>query len=120
VSTPRAETTQAKYSERSIFLPHGRIGRVTYGVRWTAVMFGFYLAGTLNAETLGSGFESLPRYLAYLLFAFMVMTSIKRLHDMGYSAWAVIFLGPVVPLLLLLPGDAGSNAFGNPPPKSPF
>ncbi len=110
-----AETLSAQCSEPSIFLPYGRIGRVSYGFRWSAVLSGFCLVGWLDAVTVGSGLGALIRGSIYPLFAFMLITSIKRLHDIGYSAWAVILLGPIVPLLLLLPGEPNTNSYGDPP-----
>jgi uncharacterized membrane protein YhaH (DUF805 family) len=106
-------------SERSIFLPHGRIGRVAYGVRWAIVLAAYAVLGSVQQATIGSEPNVLVKCVSYVLFAFLVITSVKRLHDMGYGAAAVIFLGPIVPLLLFAPGERGPNAYGNPPPK-PF
>lgn len=105
--------------ERSIFLPHGRIERVVYGVRWTVVLAAYAALGSVQHATIGSEPNTLVKSLSLILFAFLVITSIKRLHDLGYGAVAVIFLGPIVPLLLFAPGERGSNAYGTPPPK-PF
>jgi uncharacterized membrane protein YhaH (DUF805 family) len=98
--------------ERSVFLPLGRIGRATYaarlGIVWAALVF----LGMAQRQMGSSDFNTLAPYVTYLLVAFMVVTSIKRLHDMGYSSWAVIILGGLVPLLLFLPGTKGPNAYG--------
>ena len=51
---------------------------------------------------------------AYTLVAVAAITSIKRLHDLGYGAIAVVFLGPIVPLLLFMPGERNANAYGDP------
>jgi|GEM_PF-1979985 uncharacterized membrane protein YhaH (DUF805 family) len=106
-------------SERSLFLPHGRIGRVAYGLRWAGVLAAYAVLGSVQHATIGSEPDALVKCLSYVLFAFLVITSIKRLHDMGYGAAAVIFLGPIVPLLIFAPGERGPNAYGSPPPK-PF
>src|SRR5262245_27480426 len=90
-------------SERSIFLPHGRVGRVAYGVRWAIVVAAYAVLGPVHQVTMGNEPNALVKCLSYVLFAFLVITSIKRLHDMGYGAAAVIFLGPIVPLLLFAP-----------------
>ncbi len=109
----------APASERSIFLPHGRIGRVAYAVRWAATLAAYAALGSVQHATIGSEPNALVKSLSFVLFAFLVITSIKRLHDLGYGAVAVIFLGPIVPLLLFAPGEPGPNTYGNPPPK-PF
>lgn len=113
------EAPKAEKVERSIFPPRGRIGRVTYATRRAVALLACYFAGWLRAIAQGSGFQPLATCLICVVFAFMVVTSLKRLHDMGYSAWAVIILGGIFPLLALLPGEQGSNAYGNPPLK-PF
>jgi uncharacterized membrane protein YhaH (DUF805 family) len=59
----------------------------------------------------------LTPYVTYLLFAFLIITSVKRLHDMGIPGWTVIILGALVPLWLLLPGEPGLNTYGSPPPN---
>jgi uncharacterized membrane protein YhaH (DUF805 family) len=117
ITTNTAQPTSMR-SERNIFLPHGRIGRVAYGVRYAITVIAYVVFGSiLKAVTDGSDLQTLMKGLAWILFAFIVVTSIKRLHDMGYGAAAVIFLGPIVPLLLFVPGEPGSNAYGNPPRK---
>lgn len=108
----------AEKAQRSIVLPRGRIGRVAYGVRWAVILIAYPVLGPLQRATTGSDPNALVKCLFYVLFAFLVITSIKRLHDLGYGAVAVIFLGPIVPLLLFVPGERGPNAYDNPP--SPF
>ncbi len=54
--------------------------------------------------------------VAYPVYAFMIITSIKRAHDMGYSAWGVIFLS-LLPILYLLPGEKQSNEHGPVPTR---
>lgn len=110
---------QSRSSERSIFLPHGRIGRVAYAVRWAATFAAYAALGSVQHATIGSEPNVLVKSLSFILFAFLVITSIKRLHDLGYGGVAVIFLGPIVPLLLFAPGERGPNTYGDPPPK-PF
>src|SRR5690606_265757 len=93
----------------------GRIGRVAYGVRLAIVLVAYAVMGAVQHATIGSEPNALVKSLSYVLFAFLVVTSIKRLHDMGYGAVAVVFLGPVIPLLLFAPGECGYNIYGNPP-----
>src|SRR5258707_1189484 len=92
-------------SERSLFLPHGRIGRVAYGVRCGIVLGGYVALGWIQHATAGGEPNAVIKVLSYVLFAFLVITGIKRLHDIGYGALAVVFLGPIVPLLLFAPGQ---------------
>ncbi|MBI1178446.1 DUF805 domain-containing protein [bacterium] len=116
---PNTQIELEKAGERSIFLPHGRIGRFAYGVRWAIILAACAFLGSVRHATTGSEPNALVKCASYVLFAFLVVNSIKRLHDMGYGAAAVIFLGPIIPLLLFAPGECGPNAYGHPPPK-PF
>jgi uncharacterized membrane protein YhaH (DUF805 family) len=104
-------------AERSIFLPYGRIGRAVYAVRLGLVWAAIALLGFVQRAVESRSFDMLTPYVTYLLFAFMVITSVKRLHDMGFSGWTVIILGTLVPLLLFLPGEPGLNTYGSPPPN---
>jgi uncharacterized membrane protein YhaH (DUF805 family) len=103
-------------AERHILLPHGRIGVLSMLFRW----FLWYML------MLGTGLllQSIPepsRYLvsaiiSYPAFALLIVTAIKRGHDMGYSAWGVIILA-LLPILLLLPGDKQPNKYGPVPTR---
>jgi uncharacterized membrane protein YhaH (DUF805 family) len=119
VRTQVPDPLQPRSSERSIFLPHGRIGRVAYAVRWAAILAAYAAMGSVQHATIGSEPNVLVKSLSFVLFTFLVITSIKRLHDLGYGGVAVIFLGPIVPLLLFAPGERGSNTYGDPSP-TPF
>ena len=103
-------------SERSVFLPHGRIGVLSMLFRW----FVWFLL------VLGTGFL-LPRFpessqnlfvavVLYPGYVLLFITAIKRGHDMGYSAWGVIIL-LMLPVLLLLPGDKQPNRYGPVPTR---
>ena len=109
----------AEPAERNWFLPHGRIGRVAYGVRWLIVLGAYCLVAYVERSTTGGQPNGVTKALYWIPFLFLVITSIKRLHDIGYGALAVIFLGPIVPLLLFAPGQRGTNAYGV-PPSPPF
>ena len=102
-------------AERSIFLPHGRIGRAVYAVRLALVWTAIALLGLVQRAVESRTFDMPTPYVTYLLFAFLIITSVKRLHDMGISGWTVIILGALVPLLLFLPGEPGLNTYGSPP-----
>jgi uncharacterized membrane protein YhaH (DUF805 family) len=101
--------------ERSIFLPTGRINRVSYGLRMAIIFAAYVAVGMIQQATIGREPNLLVKCISYLLFAFVVVTTIKRLHDLGYGAVAVIFLGPIVPLLLFASGEPNANAYGFPP-----
>lgn len=105
--------------ERSIFLPHGRIGRAAYGLRMLLIFAGWFLVGSLQQAHSEGPYRLLANGLSCAVLAFFFVTSIKRLHDMGYGAASVIFLGPIILLLLFAPGECGSNVYGCPPAK-PF
>lgn len=50
-------------------------------------------------------------YLVCFVYTFMIITGIKRAHDMGYSAWGAILLS-LLPILLFLPGVKQDNEHG--------
>jgi uncharacterized membrane protein YhaH (DUF805 family) len=89
---------------------------MAYGVRCAIVFIGYTALALIQHMATTSEPNIVLRCFTYGLFAFMVVTSIKRLHDIGYGAVAVIFLGPIIPLLLFAPGERRPNAYGDPPP----
>ena len=105
----------------------GRIGRMRYLAWSLALLFIFValMAGisaiTLASETLGS------ILLAGAVIGMLVVSAqigVQRLHDMGWSGW--LWLLNVVPIIssvfwivmLVVPGPAGSNRYGPPPPPN--
>ena len=105
----------------------GRIGRMRYLAWSLALLFIFValMAGisaiTLVSETLGS------ILLAGAVIGMLVVSAqigVQRLHDMGWSGW--LWLLNVVPIIssvfwivmLVVPGPAGSNRYGPPPPPN--
>jgi len=124
-----------EYATLKVFTIHGRIGRLRY-LAWTLVLTLTLLvvggiispvsfavatasptAGTILGVLLGLG-----------LFVALVWVSlhigVQRLHDLGWSGWLyflnlVPLVNSVFPLLLLvLPGNAGANQYGAPPPRN--
>ena len=87
-------------AEPNVFLPRGRIGVCSMLFRWMVCFC--LLAGT------GLLLQPTPESPVWV---FMIITGIKRAHDMGYSAWGVILLS-LLPILFLLPGAKQSNAYG--------
>jgi len=111
---------------------HGRIGRLRY-FSWLMVIFLTLTAGFTPVMLFvywlaGESTISMTAYailgtLAFLLLSFFsVCSTAQRLHDIGKPTWLTLigFL-PVINwifslLLCLIPGDAGENAYGLPPP----
>ncbi len=105
----------------------GRIGRMRYLAWSLALLFIFVgvMAGisaiTMVADTLGS------ILLVGAVIGMLVISAqigVQRLHDMGWSGW--LWLLNVVPIIssvfwivmLVVPGPAGSNRYGPPPPPN--
>lgn len=116
-----------EFGELKPFAIDGRIGRVRY-LGWTMALFLVFMpiiAVTMllgmASEYLGIGLAAIAT-IAYLVFSIRI--SIQRLHDIGWSGWLLLlylvpFLGSVFPLLILLiPGTAGANRYGPPPPPN--
>jgi uncharacterized membrane protein YhaH (DUF805 family) len=113
-------------STRTLFFSFaGRINRATYWTRAFPVflVFGFFVVAASFLEIRANGTQGVVSIALSLggLWPILAVT-IKRLHDRGRSAWfLVVFLIPVLgPIWLLveiwtLPGDRGSNRFGDAP-----
>ena len=123
------------YSTLKVFTIHGRIGRLRY-LAWTlALTVAMLVAGGI-ISTVGFAVATasptvaiiLGSLLGFALFVGLVVVSVQigvqRLHDLGWSGWLYLLnLVPLVnsifPLLLLvLPGNAGANQYGAPPPRN--
>lgn len=98
-------------AEPNVFLPRGRIGICSMLFRWFICFCILAGTGFLLRQAPESSRDLISACVAYPVYAFMIITGIKRAHDMGYSAWGVIFLS-LLPILFLLPGAKQSNAYG--------
>ena len=103
--------TPPPIAEPNVFLPHGRIGVCSMLFRWVVCFLILAGAGLLLQQAPESYRYLLSGCVAYPVYAFMLITGIKRGHDMGYSAWGVILLS-LLPILFLLPGAKQSNEYG--------
>ncbi|WP_411391264.1 DUF805 domain-containing protein [Pseudomonas sp. MPB23] len=124
-----------EYSTLNVFTIVGRIGRLRY-LAWTLVLTVAMLvaSGIIATASFAVATASptagviLGSLLGFALFVAMVWVSVQigvqRLHDLGWSGWLYLLnLVPLVnsifPLLLLvLPGNAGANQYGAPPPRN--
>lgn len=105
----------------------GRIGRMRYLAWSLALLFIFVaiMAGisaiTLVAETLGS-ILLIGAVIGMLVISAQI--GVQRLHDMGCSGWLwLLNLVPIISsvfwiVMLVVPGPAGSNRYGPPPPPN--
>ena len=84
--------------------------------RWVVCVLIIVAGGLLLREAPESSRYLISACIGYPVKALMVITGIKRGHDMGYSAWGVILLS-LLPFLFLLPGDAQSNKYGPVPSR---
>lgn len=124
-----------EFATLKVFTIHGRIGRLRY-LAWTLALTVALLVATGIISTVGFAVATasptiaiiLGSLLGFALFVALVVVSVQigvqRLHDMGWSGWLYLLnLVPVVNsvfpiLLLVLPGNAGANQYGAPPPPN--
>lgn len=128
-SPPRADIDPyaGQVGELKINSFKGRIGRMRYLAWSLGLLFGFIVlmaalsALTTVAETLGS-ILAIVAFIGLLVLSAQI--GVQRLHDMGWSGW--LWLLNVVPIIssvfwivmLVVPGPAGSNRYGPPPPPN--
>jgi uncharacterized membrane protein YhaH (DUF805 family) len=101
---------------KDFFSLRGRMRRKHYVITYVVALI---LVLAIFAIWKASHIEAVA-YLRLLLMAAFIPPTVRRIHDVGHSGWLVIgvLLVPLVsPLLLLLPGVPGSNAYG-PDPKA--
>lgn len=126
---PQAQVGESlpEFGELKYFTAQGRIGRVRY-LGWS---MGLILA-LIPLFAVIAGLASIAAPVGMLLGVAvcvgMVVASVffgvQRLHDIGWSGWLwlvnfVPLVGSVFALLmLLLPGTAGANRYGPPPPPN--
>lgn len=112
---------------------HGRSGRREY---WTFLLASFVglivlstLLGMLGAgiddrddspSIVGKVFQLVVTFFWLVLFLPQLAVTVRRLHDQGRTGWFVLLamvplIGSFLLLILLaLPGEAGSNVYGDP------
>lgn len=130
-SPPRAAVgeTLPEFSELKVFSVHGRIGRLRF-LAWTLVSL---MAATAVAALITLSLFSGEHFLlgglfgvvALLAYLYVNITiTVQRLHDLGWSGWLwflnlVPMVGSVFPILItFMPGNAGANRYGAPPPPN--
>jgi uncharacterized membrane protein YhaH (DUF805 family) len=141
-STPYATPTSnvaevlPEFAELQLFGVTGRLGRLRY-LAWSlavtaSALIAAGLAFGVSAALGMSGGTSLLTIIGGLLgsvvivamMVFGIQIGVKRLHDIGWSGWLLLLnLVPVVGsvfsiILLVVPGGAGANRFGPPPPPN--
>ena len=124
-----------EYATLKVFTINGRIGRLRY-LAWTLVLtLAMLVAGGIISTVSFAVATASPTagtilgvLLGLALFVALVWVSVQigvqRLHDLGWSGWLyflnlVPLVNSVFPILLLvLPGNAGANQYGAPPPRN--
>ena len=103
---------EAKQHERSFLLPHGRINRKSFTIRYLLLVAVFIGIGAIQSSAVKTNFEEISIYLSYPIYYLIIVTFVKRLHDVGYSGWMAIILGFLAPLFMFLGGENKDNAYG--------
>ncbi|AZE63664.1 MULTISPECIES: DUF805 domain-containing protein [Pseudomonas fluorescens group] len=124
-----------EFATLKVFTIHGRIGRLRY-LAWTLALTVAMLVAAGIISTVGFAVATasptiaiiLGSLLGFALFVALVVVSVQigvqRLHDLGWSGWLYLLnlvplVNSVFPILLLvLPGNAGANQYGAPPPPN--
>lgn len=121
----------AAHDTNPIYSPRGRIGRTTF-IAWAFICYNvltvllvvalIFVDGLVTAE---AEFQTLLLTSGAAFIVALGILAIRRLHDLGRSAFQLLLL--LVPLfnlyliliMLLRPGDDGVNRFG-PPRREPL
>jgi len=127
---PRAQVADvldpaSEYQPVKIFSWRGRIGRLRYLAYSALGYFAMFVAamvlGIVAAVSAQPAFVALiPLLVTVPYFAFLVMLSVQRSHDMGWSGWSTLLLiVPLAPLVWVFNrGCDGENRYGAPPPPN--
>lgn len=124
-----------EFSTLKVFTINGRIGRLRF-LAWTLVL-SMVLSAIVGALfTVGLGVAAVSPTAAIIIGSLLgtalfvasvwisVQITVQRLHDLGWSGWLwflnlVPIVGSIFPILLIvLPGNAGANQYGAPPPRN--
>ncbi len=126
---PQAQVGESlpEFGELKVFSLQGRIGRLRY-LAWSTVMMLAFLpigilifSSSVRSETVAAIVTVL---VSLAVIAVSVCMGVQRVHDMGWSGWLwllnfVPVIGWVFSLLMLfMPGTAGANRYGPPPPPN--
>ncbi|PQZ85692.1 MULTISPECIES: DUF805 domain-containing protein [Pseudomonas] len=124
-----------EFAPLKVLTIHGRIGRLRF-LAWTLVLslalfavigavFPITLAISVGSPTVALVIGSLVGIAVFVAFLWVsILITVQRLHDLGWSGWLwflnlVPIIGSIFPLLLIvLPGNAGANQYGAPPPRN--
>lgn len=128
-SPPRADIDPyaGQVGELKINSFKGRIGRLRY-LAWSLGLLFIFVGAMLGISAITAVAETLGNILlAGAVIGMLIISAqigVQRLHDMGWSGW--LWLLNVVPLIssvfwiimMVVPGPAGSNRYGPPPPPN--
>ncbi|MFJ5300983.1 DUF805 domain-containing protein [Pseudomonas sp. NPDC088368] len=126
---PRASVTTEwpTEGELKVFTVQGRIGRLRY-LAWSmvlsfvAMLLAALCFGVLSMSLVAGGLLATVLVIVFLVVS--IQMGAQRLHDAGWSAWLLLLnliplVNSVFPLLMMvIPGNAGPNRYGPPPPKN--
>ncbi|KIL03917.1 hypothetical protein QX25_13260 [Stutzerimonas stutzeri] len=126
---PRTQLDEppAGFAELKVFSLKGRIGRLRY-LAWSLVAMMALVALVLAIMPLFAWLAPAAIVLAVVIISAAavvnVQIGVQRLHDMNLSGWLMLLhfvpvVGSLMPLVLAaVPGKAGNNRFGAPPPPN--
>jgi len=121
-SAPKASISSNSPTFVRYFMPVGRIGRGMFLLRtFTHLMLlGLLMASLPDPYTSSYSHSSLDLLIMVFVLVWgyvSIMTTGKRLHDLGVTAWASpLFFIPIVPLVLMfVRGTDGENKYGSAP-----
>lgn len=105
--------------EENILSPQGRIRRSAFWTRWLIVFFCNIVLSIMSEASGGDTTVSFLVVLISLMLAtFMLLQTIKRMHDVNKSGWYSIV--PLYNLILALTdGTPGMNKYGRDPKNRP-
>ncbi|NNF96548.1 MAG: DUF805 domain-containing protein, partial [Halobacteria archaeon] len=120
------------FGEISIFSLSGRLGRIRYLTYGIAIAFIAQLllvlmggTGAMMQNETASTLSMIGIGVVYIaMVVIIVMLAVQRLHDLDKTGWLyLLILVPILNIIfafymLLAPGSAGANRFGNPPPAN--
>jgi uncharacterized membrane protein YhaH (DUF805 family) len=114
-----------QFGEVKLLSAAGRLGRIRYiGYSIGMTLVGYLIGGAVGALAgmIGNGMLAVAvgALVAIGLLVVGVMLTIQRCHDFNMTGWMSLLL--IVPLVALIfwfiPGTAGANRYGDPPPPN--
>lgn|GEM_PF-1170207 len=120
-STIDQERIKKSKNEESWYSIQGRIGRLEYFKRVLVVAIPATILESASYHSEEAGLLMLVALILFFGSIFITIQAVKRLHDLNYSGWHVLWsVVPIANLILLFmllfkSGESGENRFGTEP-----